>query len=98
MAGLIPGMTSERSLRNSQDVEFRIDGHDRESLGQFGLLQLSEAVLLVKSMRRQKFFCGAEKDLGDAFRTGVRQQGIDELSRHAELAAAKRSGNKHFPQ
>jgi hypothetical protein len=34
-------------------------------------------------MRRQKFFRGAEKYLGDAVRASVRQQGIEQLSRHA---------------
>ena len=38
------------------------------------------------------------KIVDDALRAGVRQQGIEELSRHAQLAAAKRRGNEHFPQ
>ena len=49
-------------------------------------------------MRRQEFVGGAEKNLDDALGAGMVQQGIEQLSRHTQLPAAKRRGNEHFPQ
>ena len=32
--------------RNSQDIEFRIDGHDREGVGQFGKVDIPQAAFI----------------------------------------------------
>ena len=49
-------------------------------------------------MRRQEFIRGAEENLGNALRAGMRQQYVKQLSRHAQLPAAKRRGDKHLAQ
>lgn len=79
-------------------VKFGVYLHHRKGRRQLGAVDLAKPMLLVETVRRQKFRGGAEVDRMQAVRAGPRQQRFEQAARHARARAARAGQHKHFAQ